>query len=59
MMWIRWGYAPPDFWRIHPREFWWIVEEKREYADKTPSADYAGMSRAEVEAIYRETYGDG
>lgn len=34
-----------------------VAEAKKEIADNTPSADYAGMSYAEVKQIYEETYG--
>lgn len=52
-----WGYNPVDFWKTHPTEFFWVAETKMEMLD--PPKRYAGgMTGAEVEAIYRDAYGD-
>ena len=56
-LWVAWGYNPIDFWRTHPTEFFWVAETKVELSK--PRKTYAGgMTQAEVEAIYRATYGD-
>lgn len=28
------GIAPSEFWRMTPAEFWLLVEQKQEYAEK-------------------------
>jgi hypothetical protein len=43
---------------MHPREFWWIAEAKQDALDHMPG-QYAGMSRAQAAAIYKEAYPDG
>jgi hypothetical protein len=54
---VAWGYSPIEFWKTHPTEFFWVAETKAE--QNKPRAEYAGgMTGAQVEAIYREAYGD-
>ena len=46
-----------DFWKTHPTEFFWVAETKMELAK--PRKQYAGgMTEKEVEAIYKDAYGD-
>lgn len=44
MAWVKWGYAPAEFWRTHPTVFWWtfeaLMEKKHEAEDTT--GYYAG-----------------
>src|SRR5699024_10847154 len=58
--WIALDFNPLDFWRTHPTEFWWAVGAKLEKLEKqNPQNRYAGgMTEAQVEAIYNETYGE-
>lgn len=42
---------PDDFWRLHPVEFWWLVEANR--APKT----FGKMTEAEVAEMYEDAYG--
>lgn len=44
--------APDVFWRLHPREFHWLCDGKRQSTRR-----YGRMTEAEVAAIYEETYG--
>ncbi len=44
---------PKDFWRLHPKEFWWLFEARK------PVKMYGKMTEAEVAEIYNDAYGDG
>ena len=40
--------SPRDFWRMHPIEFWWLVDARR------PKKMYGDMSEDEVAELYEE-----
>lgn len=48
---MSWGMRPKDFWSLTPEEFWWNVELRK------PVKMFGKMTEAEVEQIYKETYG--
>lgn len=43
--------APSEFWRLHPEEFFWLLELK------SPQKRYGSMTEAEVAQIYAEDFG--
>jgi hypothetical protein len=43
---------PKDFWRMHPQEFWWLLEVKQ------PPKMYGSMTEAEVAELYEFAFGD-
>lgn len=40
------GLAPAEFWRLHPVEFWWLVDARR------PQKRYGSLSEREVASLY-------
>jgi len=40
--------APDQFWRLHPAEFWWLVEARR------PRKMYGALDEQDVEELYDE-----
>ncbi|RFA24346.1 hypothetical protein CAI21_21975 [Alkalilimnicola ehrlichii] len=44
--------SPAEFWRLHPVEFWWLVQAK------TPTRMYGSLTEDEVAELYEDTYGD-
>ena len=47
----QWGLRPKDFWRLTPREVWWLAEAKR------PPKMYGSLTESEVRDLYEATYG--
>ena len=38
---------PSEFWRLHPTEFWWLMEARAEAADKS------GLTTDHKERLYQ------
>ena len=43
---------PSEFWQLHPKEFWWLVE-----ANRAPKTYAGGMTESEVREIYDQAFG--
>lgn len=48
---VHWGLSPDQFWRLTPREWWWLHDARQ------PPRMYGSLSEAEVAELYDETYG--
>ncbi|MGE0602233.1 MAG: phage tail assembly chaperone [Xanthobacteraceae bacterium] len=46
------GLSPSEFWRLHPTEFWWLVDSRK------PAKRYGSMTEDQVAELYEDTYGD-
>lgn len=38
--------TPDQFWRMHPRELWWLIEAKR------PPKRYGSLTEDEMESLH-------
>ena len=43
---VVWGLTPDVFWRLHPLEFWWMLDARR------PRKAYGDLNEEEVAEMY-------